>query len=261
MAGFVDTHSHMVPSGDDGVRSVDEGVELVAEAGRRGTAVQYATPHAVHRRPFTEQRRRKVMAAREQMRARLAGCVDFRIGWEISPEPWVLEADPSEMAMEGLNVCLLELPLPHTRPSSLDLFVACGEHIEQAGLTPILGHPERCDLVFGELGWVTRLRNRGWLAQVNASSLLGRHGRETHDAGWTLIETRQADLVGSDGHRANRPPFLDEAFQAVSLRIGSERALTLFTGVALEPLATEPLRRVENALSADPEVRQHRSPP
>jgi hypothetical protein len=123
MAGFVDTHSHMVPSGDDGVRSVDEGVELVAEAGRRGTAVQYATPHAVHRHPFTEQRRRKVMAAREQMRARLANSVDFRIGWEISPEPWVLEADPSEMAMEGLHACLLELPLPHTRPSSLDLFV------------------------------------------------------------------------------------------------------------------------------------------
>jgi len=114
-------------------------------------------------------------------------------------------------------------------------------------LTPILGHPERCDLVFGELGWVTRFRSRGWLAQVNASSLLGRHGRETYDAGWSLIETCQADLVGSDGHGANRPPFLDEAFQAVSLRIGSERAFTLFTGAALEPIATEPLCRVENA--------------
>ena len=47
MTGFVDTHSHMIPSGDDGVESVDEAVGLVAEAGHRGTAVQYATPHAM----------------------------------------------------------------------------------------------------------------------------------------------------------------------------------------------------------------------
>ena len=64
MRGFVDIHSHMVPSGDDGVRSVDEAVELVLEAGLRGTAVQYATPHAMDRHPFTDERRRRVTAAR-----------------------------------------------------------------------------------------------------------------------------------------------------------------------------------------------------
>ena len=78
MRGFVDIHSHMVPSGDDGVRSVDEAVELVLEAGLRGTAVQYATPHAMDRHPFTDERRRRVTAAREQIRARLEGRVDFR---------------------------------------------------------------------------------------------------------------------------------------------------------------------------------------
>jgi protein-tyrosine phosphatase len=172
----------MVPSGDDGVRSVDEAVELVAEAGRRGTAVQYATPHAMDRHPFTPERVAGVLAARDRIRARLDGAVDFRIGWEISPEPWFLDADPIPMALEGLDACLLELPLPHTRPRSLDLLIACAEHIEAAGLTPILGHPERCHLVFGELGWVTRFRRRGWLTQVNASSLLGRHGSETQEA-------------------------------------------------------------------------------
>ena len=127
------------------------------------------------------------------------------------------------MALEGLDACLLELPLPHTRPPSLELFLACAEHIEAAGLRPILGHPERCDLVFGELGWVPRFRRRGWLAQVNASSLLGRHGREVSDAAWALVETGRADLVGSDGHRANRPPYLDECLAAVSARIGRDR--------------------------------------
>jgi protein-tyrosine phosphatase len=241
VTGFVDTHSHMVPSGDDGVRSVQEGVELVAEAGRRGTAVQYATPHALDRFPVTDERRRRVMAAREQMRAQLAGSVDFRIGWEIGPEPWVLEAVPSQLAMEGLDACLLELPLPHTRPRNLDMLIACAEHIERSGLTPILAHPERCGLVIGERSWVTRLRRRGWLTQVNASSLHGRHGREVQDAGWALVETDRADLIGSDGHRGNRPPYLDETFALVSERIGAERALPLFTGVALRPLSSAPV--------------------
>src|SRR6476661_10997261 len=111
MRGFVDIHSHMVPSGDDGVRSVDEAVELVLEAGSRGTAVQYATPHAMDRHPFTDERRLRVTVAREQIRARLEGRVDFRVGWEISPEPWLLDADPRLLSMDGLEACLLELPL------------------------------------------------------------------------------------------------------------------------------------------------------
>lgn len=233
MPGFVDIHSHLIPSGDDGVRSVDEAVELVREAGRRGTAVQYATPHAMDRHPFTPERRRRVAEAREQIRAELNGTVDFRVGWEISPEAWVLDTDPHELRMEGIDACLLEFPLPHTYPENLDLVIACAEHIESAGLLPILGHPERCDLVYTELGWVTRLRKRGWVTQVNASSLIGRHGREVAEAGWELVETGRADLIGSDGHRANRPPWLDAAFDEVAARIGRERAEPMFTGAAL----------------------------
>jgi protein-tyrosine phosphatase len=127
------------------------------------------------------------------------------------------------------------------------MLIACAEHIEAAGLTPILGHPERCDLVAGELGWATRFRRRGWLTQVNGSSLHGRHGRGAQRAGWTLVETGRADLVGSDGHRGNRPPYLNETFELVAGRIGRERALPLFTGAALEPLGLGRDARAEPA--------------
>ena len=245
MKGFVDTHSHMVPSGDDGVRSVDQAVELVSEAGRRGTAVQYATPHAMRKHPPTPERRRAIALARHQIRERLAGKVDFRTGWEVSPERWVLDADPHELRMEGLDAVLLELPLPHTLPGSLDLAVRCGEHFEAHGLTPIIGHPERCGLVQDEPAWAASFAHRGWLLQVNGSSLSGRHGRKSERLGWRLIEDGVASLVGSDGHRENRPPYLDTPFEAVCERVGRERALPLFTGVALEPLASEPELRAE----------------
>ena len=42
---FVDVHSHVIPSGDDGVASVAEGLALCREAATRGTEVLYGTPH------------------------------------------------------------------------------------------------------------------------------------------------------------------------------------------------------------------------
>jgi protein-tyrosine phosphatase len=239
--GLVDTHSHVVPSGDDGVRSVDEGVTLVLEAAARGTAVQFATPHAMSNHPVTPARRARVADAARLMRAQLAGRVELRLGWEVGPQAWVLDEDPREFRLEGLDACLLELPLPHTRPRDLRLFLACAEHVQRAGLMPLLGHPERCPLVAERPHTARELSERGWLLQVNGSSLLGVHGRDAERTGWWLIEHGLADVVGSDGHRAARPPFLDAALQAVEGRIGAERARPLFTGAALHRL--ESLKR------------------
>ena len=239
--GLVDTHSHVVPSGDDGVRSVDEGVALVLEAAARGTAVQYATPHAMRQIPVTPARRRQVADAARAMRAQLGGRVVLRLGWELSAQSWFLDEDPRDFRLEGLDACLLELPLPHTHPDSLDLLVRCAEHIEQAGLVPLLGHPERCPLVIRRPAAARELSERGWLLQVNASSLIGDHGADPERTGWWLLDAGLADIVGSDGHRAARPPFLDGALRAAERRLGSERARALFTGAALAPL--EALKR------------------
>src|SRR6266542_1520518 len=42
---IVDVHSHLVPSGDDGVRTVADAVRLCRQAAAHGTRVLYATPH------------------------------------------------------------------------------------------------------------------------------------------------------------------------------------------------------------------------
>jgi hypothetical protein len=59
--GFVDVHSHAVPSGDDGARSIEEAVELCGLARAGGTRVLFATPHAHaawDRYPLTLERER-----------------------------------------------------------------------------------------------------------------------------------------------------------------------------------------------------------
>ena len=70
------------------------------------------------------------------------------------------------------------------------------------------------------------------MLQVNATSLIGRHGPEPEELGWSLLEHGFGKLVASDGHRTTRPAQLDEAYELAAKRLG-ERALSLFDGSAL----------------------------
>ena len=230
MAGFfVDVHSHVVPSGDDGAKSREQGLELCARAARRGTGVLFATPHVWPMLPLTKEREAAVREAAAAMAPAAAQAgLELRLGFELTPTPALLEEDPRRYRLEGLEAVLMEVPFQ----GSLTLSERLAEHIEAAGLMPVIAHPERSQDVLETPSLAARLRERGWLLQLNGSSLLGHHGPQIEAAGWELVDRGLADLVGSDGHRNTRPPLLDEAYRAVRARVG-ERADALFDGRAL----------------------------
>jgi protein-tyrosine phosphatase len=230
---FVDVHSHVVPSGDDGARTLEDGLALCAAAAARGTRVLYATPHIWPSLPLTTERERSVREAHAELAARAAAHgLDLRLGWELTPQESLLAEDPEGYRLGDLPAVLMEIPFLGPLALSLRL----GEHIEAAGLTPVIAHPERAESVLAEPAAAAGLRERGWLLQVNATSLFGAHGPAQEEAAWTLVEDGLADLVASDGHRAARPPHLDGAYERVRARVG-ERADALFDGSALARLA------------------------
>jgi protein-tyrosine phosphatase len=233
-SGFVDIHGHVIPSGDDGVRSIEEALGLLREAADRGTAVQYATPHANERFPLTASRRRRAEEAHAELVDECAGFgLDLQLGFELAGEPWLLDEDPRDYRLGSLPAALLEFPLPYTGTTTLELVTACGEHIEAAGLVPILAHPERCRMVHDAVHLVREYRERGWLTQVNSTSLLGRDGSTNERVGWELVRDGLCDVVATDAHRAHRPPFLDRVHAALAARVGREQADRLTCGVAL----------------------------
>jgi len=76
--------------------------------------------------------------------------------------------------------------------------------------------------------------------QVNASSLLGRHGEQARVAAKELIARGWAALIASDGHGGDgRPHRVDHAYE-VARGIVGDAALDLVTGSAL---GGEPARR------------------
>ena len=229
---FVDIHSHVVPSGDDGVQSVSEGLSLGRDAFEHGTRVLYATPHVgPHVPPFDESRERRIRTAFRELRERLP--LELRLGFELTPMPSLLGDDPWRFVLEGTELVLVEIPFV----GSAELFIEVGEWVERAGLTPIVAHPERTEAVLTDPGLAEKLAERGWPLQVNATSLLGYHSPEMEREGWRLIDDGLASFVASDGHRATRPMLLDGAYELVMGRRGEEAALRLFDGSALSVTA------------------------
>jgi protein-tyrosine phosphatase len=224
---FVDIHSHVVPSGDDGVQSVSEGLALARDAFGHGTRLLYATPHVSPALPLTEERERQIRKAFSELRAKAP--LELRLGFELTPMASFLAEDPWRYVLEGTEHVLVEIPFV----GPADLFLEVGEWIEQGGLTPVVAHPERTEAVLTNPGLADELAERGWRLQVNASSLIGRHTPEMEREGWRLIDDGLATIVASDGHRATRPMLLDGAYKLARARLGEERALRLFDGSAL----------------------------
>lgn len=230
-------HSHVVPSGDDGAASVEEGLELCAIAARAGTRILFATPH-VHAPwdsyPWSPSRARLYAEAFLEMQdgAQELG-LDLRRGAELFPSE-VLLRDPAEFVLEGTRGVLVEFPGSWLDfPGQLDLVAEASARISAAGLVPVLAHPERCSEVQLDPRALERFVEKGWLLCLNGASLLGEHGEPAHRTAWDILEAGLVQLVASDGHRGRRPPTMDNAWRVVCERYGGAIATPLFDGSAL----------------------------
>jgi protein-tyrosine phosphatase len=223
---FVDCHSHVVPSEDDGASSIRQGIELCRGAAHHGTGVLFATPHVWPHLPLTAERETAIRKTFDEMRPH-AG-LELRLGYELTPDRRILGEDVSRYELEGTGRVLVEVPFV----GSSALLFRVAEHVERSGFGLVIAHPERTESVLEDRGVAAELAARGWLLQVNATSILGLHGPGPEELGWQFLEDGTAALVASDGHRETRPPHLDAAYATATERLG-ERATRCFDGSAL----------------------------
>lgn len=223
---FVDCHSHVVPSGDDGAGSIEEGLELCDLAAEAGTAILFGTPHVWPHFALTVERELEVRRAFERLRERAS--LELRLGFELTPAPPLLREDPARYVLEGTSHVLMEVPFVGPAGELL----ALAQHVEDAGLVPLIAHPERTEAIREQPELAHDLAER-WPLQLNATSILGLHGPEAEELAWGLIEAGDVAVVASDGHRFARPPRIDEAYELVRARVGEDAALPLFDGSAL----------------------------
>lgn len=237
MEGFVDVHSHAVPSGDDGARSIEEAVELCGLAREGGTRVLFATPHAHaawDRYPLTRERERLFEEALPVVSQRVSRCgLELRRGFEVFPTE-LRDRDPHEFLLEGTRAVLLEFPGSWLDlADDISLVLEAAERLLAVELVPVIAHPERSLGLWADFEIARALVENGSLLCPNGDSALGENGPLAEQAFWRLLDEGLVALVASDGHSRQRPPRLDQAHSLLVKRYGEAPIDMLFDGSAI----------------------------
>lgn len=218
---MVDIHSHVLYGLDDGSPDRDTSLAMLEIAARAGTTDIVASPHADIHYPFRlEEVERQIeeLNAATRGKPRIHFGCDFHLQYDNIQDAL---AHPTRYTIAHNSYLLVEfsdLVIFHSSEQILDRLI-------EAGMTPVVTHPERNPLLQQrpeELGrWVAR----GCLLQVTAQSLLGDFGSRAKEFAEALLKRNLVHFLASDAHDCEkRPPRLDEAHEWVSRKYGPGRA-------------------------------------
>ena len=230
---FVDLHCHLLPGLDDGAATMAATLTHAARMEAAGVRDVACTPH-VKRIEFPRIDLIRLERLRDEAQRLIEGRgIDVRLhgGGELGHDDALLLAeDELELVAQGpahARWLLLECPFEGMR----DDFTAAAERLWDLGYDLLLAHPERAAPVPGADDRLLELVDRGALLQVNATSLLGRHGTRARGVAERLLGDGLVWCLASDGHPGTRDDTLDRGFDALVARGANERLAALLTQV------------------------------
>jgi protein-tyrosine phosphatase len=235
---MIDIHSHILPGLDDGAKTLEESVTMIGIAAESGTTEIVATPHANPRYPFDPEAVESKVA---ELRRVTGNIVQLHVGCDFHLSATNIEdalRNPTKYTINHRAYVLVEFSEFLIPPSSGEIF----RRMQDAGMIPIITHPERNHLLQSDPGKVEAWVENECLMQITAQSLLGRFGKRAKDVADQFIVTGVVHFVASDAHDAeNRTPALAEAYRYVASTYGSDQAETLFVTNPKAALRGEPL--------------------
>jgi protein-tyrosine phosphatase len=212
---YADIHFHLLPGVDDGPSSMDESVALAAAAIADGTRVVVATPH-VRTGFLTDvsdlpERVRELTDRLAHERIGLAVRRGAELGHDMVGRLSQTELDSIAHGPPGGRWLLVETPFVGLG----DEFSAATDELRDRGFAVVVAHPERARESSGPFTAALDHELRcGSVLQVNAWSLVGRHGPEAYERAHALLRAGKVGLIASDAHGGRRQPALTLAVAA-----------------------------------------------
>ncbi len=195
----IDIHSHILPGIDDGAPDVETSLKLIKGLYDLGVRKSIATPHIIG--DLYRNTPQTISAALETTKK---ACADAGIDMELSAAAeYMLDDHFMELLRKKepllmLHKNLLLVEIPYTAPPyDLDEMLF---NIITEGYQPILAHPERYFYYHKNMQEYARLKEMGFLLQVNLLSLTGYYGKSAAKAAVYILDKGLAGLVGTDMH-------------------------------------------------------------
>jgi len=226
---MIDIHCHILPNIDDGPSSWSTSLNMCRQAVENGINTIIATPHTFngvyHNKP--EDIEEKVKILNQKIKE---NNISLKIlpGSEVHLSADVIEAIKKKeiLTLNKSNYILLEFP--HNQiPLHIEEILF---QIQIMGITPIISHVER-NLKFQQKpALLSRLIQRGALAQITAASLCGFFGPIPKKIAQKFLSEDLVYSIASDAHsdtEEGRGSFFLQSLKEASKIIGHQSTLKL----------------------------------
>lgn len=210
----VDMHSHLIPSIDDGSKSMDDSVYMLRQLEALGYRKIITSPHVVS--DGYNNSSETILAGRDKVRQAI---VDNNINLEFdaiaeyyADEVFSQRIADKDLLTFGNNFVLVELSYLNKPNNAGEIFYK----LQVAGYRIMLAHPERYPY-YHEKSFesYTALKDRNVYFQINIMSLLGKYGNDARAAAERMIDNGMVDMVGLDLHQ---PRQLDAIKECLKLK-------------------------------------------
>lgn len=225
---MIDIHCHILPMLDDGARSVEQALDMLAMAYENGTDALILTPHMAlpygFDNPYEKTKRYFQDFCEIVQRAGIP--VQLYLGMELlySSKSDFEQLQEELRTLNGSRYLLTEFFFDVAGSTILEAV----QTIRQAGMVPVLAHPERYECIQTDPTVILQAQKSGACVQVNKGSFFGDYGRMAKNTVWELMERDAVDFIASDAHnRQTRTPVMADAFDWVAQYFGMRRARAL----------------------------------
>jgi tyrosine-protein phosphatase YwqE len=196
---FQDIHSHILPGIDDGSPNVGTSIALLSLLKEAGFNKFICTPHIIsdlyRNTPETIQAALTLLkkaCLQQGLEVELSAAAEYMM------DDYFMELLRGKQRLLALskNYVLTELSYA-TAPSNLEKIAF---ELVTNGYQPLMAHPERYFYYHQNFDAYFRMKELGFLLQVNLLSLAGYYGKATEKAARFIFENNLADYVGTDLH-------------------------------------------------------------
>lgn len=215
---MIDFHTHLLPSIDDGSRSVEETRGILRVQQQHGINTIVATSHFYPDQNIEEfvQIRKEAKQKIEEELQRVS--VQLKLGAEVLLGVDTCRLEQLEaLCIEGTKYILIELPYIHWYDW---VYTGVQNIIDNKRLIPILAHIERYEDVMVNPNCLIPFAEMGCLFQVNTTSLYPKS--IYHKLAMKLAKHGFIHLIGSDVHRANDFHPISLGYEILIKGVGKE---------------------------------------
>lgn len=193
--GFCDWHSHILPGVDDGVKTMEESLDILRLYEKAGVRTVWLTPHIMEDIPNTAA---KLHGVYEELLNAYTGPIKLNLAAEYMLDS-LFDERLTENDIMAIGPAGGHILVETSRVNPPMAFEEMLSVIKSKGFYPILAHPERYRYM--EMEQYRKLKEEGVRFQLNLPSLAGFYSPQTMHKAEMLLNEGFYEYVGCDVHR------------------------------------------------------------